>query len=89
VISYNCSTELRNVFVKVNQVFGLLSIHNVVEVNVLVAPLKVMDDPPVSQFLLHDEKRLEEFYNVFFNINMVILSDHCFLILEVRLILSY
>jgi len=77
MISYNCSAEFRNVFIKIDKVFGLLSIYDIIEMNVFVSPFKVMNDPPVCELLFNYKKTLKELYNVFLNINMTEFRNHC------------
>ena len=59
----------------------------IVKMNVLVAPLEVMDDALISQFLLDDKNVLEKINDSFFDIEMVELGDHGLLIFQVSLIL--
>ena len=59
---------------------------NIVEMNVLVAPFEVMDNALVSQLFLHNENVLEEIDDSLIDIEMVELSYHSFLILQVSLI---
>ena len=81
------STELRNVFIKIDEILGLLAVDDIVKMDVLVAPFEVVDDALVSELLLDDEEILEELYYVLFNINVVVLSDHRLVGLKVVLIL--
>ena len=60
---------------------------NIIEVNVLVSPLKVMNNPFVSEFFLEDENVLKEFQNSFLYIKVIKFSDHSLLIFKVSLIL--
>jgi hypothetical protein len=76
VIGDHSSTEFRDVLVKIHQKFRLLSIDNIIEVNVFVSPFKVMDDPSVSQLLLHYEKVLKELNDVFLDVNVRVLCNH-------------
>ena len=85
MISDDCSTEFRNVLVEVNQILGLLPIDHIVEMDILVAPLEVMDDPSIRQLLLHNEELLEEIDNMLFDIDMIIFSDHRLLISQIVL----
>ena len=87
MICNNCATEFGNVTLKVNQIFGLLSCMNIIEVNVLVSPLKVMNNPFVSEFFLEDENVLKEFQNSFLYIKMIKFSDHSLLVFKISLIL--
>lgn len=54
--------------------------------NVLVAPLKVVDNAFVSQLLLHDKEVLEEVHDALVDVEVVELSNHCLLVLEVLLV---
>ena len=87
MICNNCATEFGNVTLKVNQIFGLLSCMNIIEVNVLVSPLKVMNNPFVSEFFLEDENVLKEFQNSFLYIKVIKFSDHSLLVFKISLIL--
>ena len=55
--------------------------------NIIGAPLEVMDDALVRQFLLDDKNVLEKVNDSFFDIEMVELGDHSLLIFQVSLIL--
>ena len=81
-----CSTELGDVVLEVDEVLALLVRDDVVEVNILVAPLEVVDDALVSEFLLHNEEVLEKLDNSLVDIEVVKLSDHRFLVLQVLLV---
>ena len=81
----HCPTELRNVLIEIYQILSLLLIDHIIEMNVLIAPLEVMNNSPISQFLLDYEKLLEELDYVLFNVNMIILGNHCFGVLEILL----
>ena len=81
------AAELGDVVVEVNQVFALLVGGHVVEVDVLVAPLEVVDDLLVGQLLLDDENVLKEVDDAFFDIKVVELSDHGLLVLQVSFVL--
>lgn len=89
VIANNCPTELGNIVLKVDEVLALLMRRNIVEVNVLVAPLEVMDDALVRQLLLHDENILEEVDDPLLNIKMIKLGNHRLLIFQIALVLIY
>ena len=60
---------------------------HIVEVDVLVAPLEVVDDALVSQLLLHDESVLEKVDDALLDVEVVELGDHGFLVFQVALIL--
>ena len=89
MICNHCATELGNVTLEVNQIFGLLSSMNVIEVDVLISPLKVMNNPFVSEFFLKDENVLKEFQNSFLYIKVIKFSDHSLLVFKVSLVLIY
>ncbi len=80
-------TELRDVVVEVDQILALLVRRHVVKVDVLVAPLKVMDDPLVSELLLEDEDVLEKLNDAFLDVEVVELGDHRLLLLEIASVL--
>jgi hypothetical protein len=65
----------------------LLSGVNIIEVNVLVSPLKVMNDPFIREFFLEDENVLKEFQDSLLYIKVIEFSDHSLLIFKVSLIL--
>lgn len=54
--------------------------------DIFVAPFKVVDDPFVSKLLLDDEDILEEVNDPLFNVEVVELSDHRLLVLQILLI---
>jgi hypothetical protein len=60
---------------------------DVVEVDVFVAPLEVVDDSFVGQLLLHNEHVLKEINDALFNVEMVELRNHGFLILQIAFVL--
>ena len=49
------TAKLGNVILKVHQVLGLLVGNHIVKVDILVTPLKVVDDSLIRQFLLNYE----------------------------------
>lgn len=55
--------------------------------NVLVAPLEVVNDSLICQLLLDDEDVLEEVDDPLLDVKVVELSNHCLLILQISLIL--
>ena len=87
MVADDCATELRNIVLEVDKVFALLVSCHVVEVNILVAPLKVMNDALVGELLFDDEDILEEIDDALFDVKVIELSDHGLLILEVLLVL--
>jgi hypothetical protein len=89
MIAYHSSAKLGNVVLEVDQVLGLLVSHDIVEVNVLVAPFEVVDDALIRQLLLHYKDVLKELNDSLFNVEMVKLGDHRLLILGVLLVLVY
>lgn len=86
VVTDNCSAELGNIVLEVDKVLTLLVRDDVVEVNILVAPLEVVDDALVGEFLLHDEEVLEKLDNSLVDIEVVELGNHGLLVLQVLLI---
>jgi hypothetical protein len=82
-----CAAELGDITLEVNQIFGLLSGMNIIEVNVLVSPLKVMNDSFIREFFLEDKNILKEFQDPLLYIKVIEFSDHSLLIFKVSLIL--
>jgi hypothetical protein len=82
-----CAAELGDITLEVNEVFGLLSSMNIIKVNVLVSPLKVMNDSFIREFFLEDENILKEFQDSLLYIKVIEFSDHSLLIFKVSLIL--
>ena len=80
------TAKLGNVVLKVYQVFGLLVGNHIIKMDVLVTPLKVVDNPLVCQLLLHYKQVLEEVDDALVNIEVIKLSNHCLLVLEVLLV---
>ena len=80
------SAKFRDVILKVNQKLGLFVSDYIIEMNVLVTPLKVMNDTFISQLFLNNEDVLEEINNSLFDIEMVEFGNHCLLVLQVSLI---
>jgi len=60
---------------------------HIVKMDVLVAPLEIMYYSFVSKLLFHDENILEEINDPLFDVEMVELSDHRFLIFQIPLVL--
>ena len=87
LVSDDSSAEFWDILIEIYKIFGLFPIYHIVEMNIFIAPLEVMDDSSIGQLLLHDEHGLEKFDNVLINVDVVILSDHGFLIGEVHLVL--
>ena len=87
VITDDRATELRNVVLEVDEVLTLLVCRHVVEVDVLVAPLEVVNDALVRQLLLDNEDVLEEVDDALLDVEVVELGNHRLLILQVLLIL--
>jgi hypothetical protein len=54
---------------------------NIIEVNVLITPLKVVNDPLVSELLLENENVLEELEDTLFDIKVIEFCNHGFLVL--------
>ena len=61
--------------------------NDIVEVDVLVSPLEVVDNPLVSELFLDNEDVLKEINDTLINIEMVEFCDHGLLVLEVSFIL--
>jgi shikimate kinase len=61
VVCDHCAAELGDITLEVNEVFRLLSRMHIIEVYVLVSPLKVMNDSFIREFFLEDENVLKEF----------------------------
>ena len=61
--------------------------NDVVEVDIFVAPLKVVDDALIRQLLLHDEDVLEEVDDSFVDVKVVELGNHRLLVLQISLVL--
>lgn len=80
------SAEFGNIIIEVNQIFRLLVRLDIVEVNVLVSPFKVMNDSLVSELLLHNENVLKKINNPFLDIKVVELRNHDFLAFQVLLV---
>lgn len=87
MISDYSSAELRDIVNKVNEILRLLSGLHIVEVDILVAPFEVMDDPFISKLLLHNEYILEEINNSLLDVKVVKLGNHSLLVLKILLIL--
>jgi hypothetical protein len=62
---------------------------NIIEVNVLVSPLKVMNNSFIREFFLEDENVLKEFQDPLLYIEVIEFSDHSLLIFKISLILVY
>lgn len=86
MVADDCAAELGNVVLEVDEVFALLVSCNIIEVNVLVAPLEVMNDALVGELLFDDEDILEEIDDALFDVKVVELGDHRLLVLEVLLV---
>ena len=82
-----CAAEFGDITLEVNEVFRLLSGMNIIEVNVLVSPLKVMNDSFIREFFLENENILKEFQDPLLYIKVIEFSDHSLLIFKVSLIL--
>ena len=59
----------------------------IVEVNVFIAPLKVVDNPFVCQFFLYDEKILEKLNDSLVDVKMVEFCYHGLLIFQIFFVL--
>lgn len=87
VVCHDSATELGNVGLEVDQVLALLARVHIVEVDVLVAPLEVVDYPLVRQLLLQDEDVLKELKDALLDVEMIEFGDHGLLVLEVPFVL--
>ena len=87
MVTHHCPTEFGNVVLEVNQVLRLLVGSHIVEMDVLVTPLKVVDYPLVSQLLFYDENVLEKIDYSLLDVEMVKLGDHGFLVFQVSFVL--
>ena len=87
MVADNSAAKLGDVVLEVDQVLALLVCGDVVEVDVFVTPLEVVNDSLVRQLFLHDECVLKEVDDALFDVEVIELSDHCFLVLEVPLVL--
>jgi hypothetical protein len=89
MISDNCPAELRNIVVEVNQVFGLFVRLDIIEMDVFVAPFKVVDYSLICQFLFHYEDILKEINDSLLDVKVVEFCYHGLLVLQVLLICIY
>lgn len=87
VVTHNSPAELWDIGLKVNQVLRLLKCYHIVEMNVLVAPLEIMDDAFVCEFLLDDENVLKELSDSLINVKVVEFCDHGLLVFKVLFVL--
>ena len=87
MITYNSSTKLGNVILKINEVFALLMLCHIIEMDVLVSPLEIMNNSLVGQLLLHNEYGLKEVNNPLLNVKMIEFRYHCLLIFKISFIL--
>jgi hypothetical protein len=87
MICDNCAAELRYIALEIYQIFRLLPCVNIIEVNVFVAPLKVVNYTLVSQFLLQNENVLEEVQDALLNVEVIEFSNHSLLVLQISLVL--
>lgn len=87
VVCDDRAAKLGNVALKIDEVFGLLPVHHIVEVDVLVTPLEVVDDALVGQLFLHDKQILEKLHYPLIHVVVVELSDHNLLVFKRLLIL--
>ena len=87
MICDNCAAELRDIALEIYQIFRLLPCVNIIEVNVFVAPLKVVNYTLVSQFLLQNENVLEEVQDSLLNVEVIEFSNHSLLVFQISLVL--
>ena len=85
VVRNDRAAKLGNIVFKVHKVFGLFVRNHIIEVDVFVAPFKIVDDSFVSQLLLHDEQILEKVNNALVDVEMIELCYHRLLVFEVLL----
>ena len=88
VVSDNRSTEFGDTVAKVHQIFTLFVRSDIIKVDILVSPFKVMDDAFIRQLFLHDENILEEIDDPLFDVKVVEFGNHSLLILQSLLVLS-
>ena len=81
VVAHHRPAELRDIVLEINQILALLVRDDIVEVDVLVAPLEVVNDPLVCQLLLHDEDVLKEVDDSLIDVEVVKFGNHRLLIL--------
>ena len=86
MIADHSSAELGNVILKINEILRLLMSGDIIKVNILVAPLKVMNNPFIRKLLLNNEDVLEKVNDSLFDIKVVKLGYHRLLILQISLI---
>ena len=86
MIADHSSAELGNVILKINEILRLLMSCDIIKVNILVAPLKVMNNPFIRKLLLNNEDVLEKVNDSLFDIKVVKLGYHRLLILQISLI---
>ena len=87
MVGHHRSAELRNVVLEVHQVLALLVRDHIVEVNILVPPLEVVDNPLVGELFLDDKDVLKEINDSLIYVEMVEFRNHSLLVFQVSLIL--
>jgi len=55
--------------------------------DIFVAPLEVVDNPFVSEFLLHNEQILEKISDSLVNVKVIELGDHSLLVFQILFVL--
>ena len=87
VVAHHRPAELRDVILEINKILGLLVGGHIVEMNIFVAPFKVVDDSFIGKLLFDYENVLEEVDDPLLDVEMVELGDHRLLIFKVSLVL--
>ena len=60
---------------------------HIIEVNIFVAPFKIMNYSLVRQLFLYYKDILKEINDSFFDVKMIEFSNHCFLIFKITFVL--
>ena len=81
MIAHNRATKLWNIRLKVHEVLALLESDNIVKVNILISPFKVVDYPLIGKFLFDNEQILKKFNYSLIYVKVVEFGDHCLLVL--------
>jgi len=81
MIAYYSSTKFGNIVLEVNQILRLLVRGNIIKMNILIAPLKIMNNPLICQLFFDNKNVLEEIDDPLLNVKVIELSNHSFLIL--------
>ena len=86
MISHNSPTKLWNIAFEINKVLALFESNNIIKMNIFISPFKIVNNSFISQFFLYNEYILEKLNNSLTNIQMIKLSNHGFLILQILFI---